>query len=157
MKIRKVDIVDIDVLVAISRQTFVETFGPVNDRKDTDLYLKQKMSKESLLTQLQLPTVVFYFIEKDNLVVGYMKCIDKLDYVLLQRIYIQKQYQANGFGAKLIDYLKLISTQAIRLSVWDQANKAIEFYKNHGFAIIGTEQFQLGCDYQTDYIMEYQS
>ena len=44
--------------------------------------------------------------------------------------------------------------QAIWLGVWERNDRAISFYEKWGFATVGTKEFVLGSDAQTDLVME---
>ena len=43
---------------------------------------------------------------------------------------------------------------AIWLGVWEENNKAIAFYKRHGFEVFGSHPFKLGGDLQRDLLMK---
>ena len=75
----------------------------------------------------------------------------------LERIYVSKEVQKNGFGSYLMEQTIAIAKQRkkkyIWLGVWAQNRKAISFYQKHGFSIIGTYEFVIGEDIQMDNIM----
>ena len=79
------------------------------------------------------------------------------DALELERIYVSKELQKNGFGSYLMEQTVAIAKQKgkryIWLGVWEKNRRAISFYRKHGFYIIGTHEFVIGEDIQTDYIM----
>jgi ribosomal protein S18 acetylase RimI-like enzyme len=42
----------------------------------------------------------------------------------------------------------------IWLDVWERNARAIAFYQKWGFAVVGTQTFQLGSDLQNDLLMQ---
>ena len=71
--IRRVDQKDLKTLQALSRRTFVETFGSVNTSQDMATYLQRAFAQEQLLQELLTPGSEFYFALIEDEIVGYLK------------------------------------------------------------------------------------
>ena len=75
----------------------------------------------------------------------------------IERIYVEKEFQGYGLGGKLIKKAAEIGRekekQYIWLGVWEKNEKAILFYKKHGFYKIDAHSFWVGSDKQIDDIM----
>ncbi len=105
MKLVKVLDNDIDYLVTISQETFIDTFLNEENKDNINKYLKEKMSRKSLINQINSKNTDFYFIYVNNNIIGYLKLINKDQHLLLQRVYIKKQMQAKGYGSEAIDLI----------------------------------------------------
>ena len=66
MKIRKINIDDLETLRDLSIQTFKETFEEVNTEEDMQKYLDENLSIEKLKSELENPNSEFYFAENEN-------------------------------------------------------------------------------------------
>lgn len=73
MKIRKINIDDLETLRNLSIQTFKETFEEVNTEEDMQKYLDENLSIEKLKTELENVNSEFYFAENNNEILGYLK------------------------------------------------------------------------------------
>lgn len=78
--------------------------------------------------------------------------------VELSRLYVAKAYHNQKVGAALmqfaIDFTLDHQAQKLILGVWENNQKAINFYHNWGFVKSGILQFKLGKDVQQDWLME---
>ena len=61
IRIRKVNTSGLDELVKISRQTFYDTFLPVNSEENMKKYLEESLSDEKLQSELNNDNSAFYF------------------------------------------------------------------------------------------------
>ena len=63
-----------------------------------------------------------------------------------------------GVGKKLMQTCHDIARQKgkkiLWLGVWKENHRAIDFYKSWGFEIFGDQEFILGDDVQTDWLMK---
>lgn len=73
VSIQKITINEVDLLQAISRLTFCETFAAVNTEENMSRYLENNLSLERLREELSNPYSEFYFATLENEVIGYLK------------------------------------------------------------------------------------
>ena len=77
--------------------------------------------------------------------------------VEIERIYVLKEFQRKKLGQqmleKVIELAKNLKAKYIWLGVWEKNIKAIRFYERNGFERIGEQDFMLGLEKQTDYLM----
>ena len=156
---------DLDKLVEISRKTFVDAFEKDNDPEDFESYIDMAFNKSNIERQLQNPDSAFYFVFKDEILVGYFKLnensaqtdIKAKECIELERIYVLEEFQGNGIGVQVLrETLKLAAQeqkQFIWLGVWQRNMDAIRFYEKHGFVKFGTHPYFIGKDKQTDWLM----
>lgn len=93
-------------LVAISRTTFIDAFEKDNDPEDFKAYLSFAFGEKKLLRELKNSDTTFYFVYKDDHLVGYLKLnenhaqtdIKSEDGIELERIYVLKDLQGQNIG-----------------------------------------------------------
>ena len=165
LKYRKCDLNDLEMLTAISRETFVKAYEMDNDPDDFKTYVDFAFDLNQIKIELENPNSEFYFIYWEKLVVGYLKLNEKdaqresygSDSLELARIYILKNFQGQDIGReslfKIIELAKNKSKSWIWLSVWQLNPNAVRFYERHGFKKFDTHAFIIGNDRQIDWLM----
>lgn len=166
MKIRKLNIDDLETLRNLSIQTFKETFEEVNTEEDMQKYLDENLSIKKLKTELENPNSEFYFAENNDEILGYLKLnfkdaqTEKLaeNHFEIERIYVLKAFLGQKIGQILFDKAIEIGREKnleyVWLGVWEENHRAIRFYEKNGFEIFGKHDFVLGEDVQTDLLMK---
>ena len=166
MKIRKINIDDLETLRYLSIQTFKETFEEVNTEEDMQKYLDENLSIEKLKSELENPNSEFYFAENNDEILGYLKLnfkdaqTEKVEenYFEIERIYVLKAFLGQKIGQILFDKAIEIGREKnleyVWLGVWEENHRAIRFYGKNGFEIFGKHDFVLGEDVQTDLLMK---
>jgi len=160
---------DWTLLQKISIQTFTNTYQNKNDPKNFHRHIITAFNESQLKNELTHPHCEFYFLKKENKVVGYLK-INEFDaqtesmpneYLEIERIYVLKAFHKKGFGKKLMDFAKEKAIQKqkkkIWLGVWEKNPEAIGFYTKMGFEKTGTHIFKVGDEEQLDYVMEMET
>lgn len=166
MKIRKINIDNLEALRNLSIQTFKETFEEVNTEEDMQKYLDENLSIEKLKTELENPNSEFYFAENNDEILGYLKLnfkdaqTEKLEenHFEIERIYVLKAFLGQKIGQILFDKAIEIGREKnleyVWLGVWEENHRAIRFYEKNDFEIFGKHDFVLGKDVQTDLLMK---
>lgn len=162
--IRKCNLNDLEHLLAISYQTFHETFSAQNSAENMKAYSDEAYTKENFAAELKNPHSQFFYIFYNDECAGFLK-LNILtaqsepmgdDALEVERIYILNKYQGLGLGKALLNLAheeaKRLDKKSIWLGVWEFNNKAISFYKKKGFKKVGSHSFFMGDDEQTDYI-----
>lgn len=163
--ILKAEIKDLNKLQDIARRTFFEAFSDQNTEEDMQVYLKNNLSQETLLGEMNNSKSEFYLAIHFNEAIGYLKVniskgptnhtIEKA--LEIERIYVLKEYYGLQVGQALLNKALDIATktnaQYIWLGVWEKNPRAIQFYLKNGFIEFGKQIFKLGKDEQTDLLM----
>ena len=155
-----------DVLQAIGKQTFQETFGPHNTEENMIRYVGESFSAQRLAAEVGDPGSEFYFAILNGQVIGYMKLnsgasqteIQGSDGIEIERIYVLKEYHGKQVGQLLFEWAMDIAGDRqhdyVWLGVWEHNLRAIRFYEKNGFAPFDKHVFRLGEDVQTDIMMK---
>ncbi len=165
VQFRPSTIEDLSELCSFSRDVFFESFKDSCSPEDMNKFLDNRYRIDRIRSELLDPDSSFFFLHVDGTLAGYIKInegpaqtdIHDADAFELERIYVSKEVQENGFGSYLMEQTVEIAKQKKKkyfwLGVWEQNRKAISFYQKHGFYIIGKHEFVIGEDIQTDNIM----
>jgi ribosomal protein S18 acetylase RimI-like enzyme len=159
------------LLAQLGAQTFSETFGKDNTPQDLAEYLRRNFLPELQSTELAQPGSVFLILEMDGAPAGYARLRDlatdpclaesknfnRLHPMELVRIYLLQAWTGHRLGDVLmqacLEHARAQGVEVLWLGVWERNERAIAFYKRWGFEKVGTHNFQLGQDLQTDYVL----
>ncbi|MDU5337217.1 N-acetyltransferase [Enterococcus sp.] len=163
--IRRCDLNDLVELQKISIETFRDTFATKNDPTDLETYLREAYALDKLESELTNPDSRFFFIYQGYQLAGYLKLntnkaqteISGKNGVEIERIYIRKAFKRRGLGRQLLDFAFNLAVREKRehiwLGVWEENQNALQFYQSFGFKQVGSHDFYVGTDKQTDLIM----
>lgn len=166
ISIKRAELLDIEKLQKIGRQTFFETFSESNSEENMQKYLNEGFSIEKLTTELTDTNAEFYFAVFDAEVIGYLKLnfgesqteLKDNKALEIERIYVSKEFHGKSVGQllydKAIEVAKQKNADYIWLGVWEENPRAISFYKKNGFVEFDKHIFKLGDDEQIDIMMK---
>ena len=164
-RIRTCDLSDLDALQNIARQTYDDTFRSLNEPANMDAYLASAFSRKRLQAELKNAHSSFFFLVSNVDTAGYLKLNEAAaqtdlhdpSSLEMERVYVRREFQGLGLGKMLIDKALETARQRGRrfvwLGVWEKNANAIAFYEKMGFRTIGTHDFFMGSERQTDLIM----
>lgn len=158
---------DAESVAAIGRETFYETWRPVNTEEDMQAYMAEAFHPEKIRKDISdASTNTFLMAFDDTKLVGYAKLRRDRSYpelenqpsLEIERIYVLKTYQDKKAGKALMDEAIRIGHEEKMYYLWLGVNidneKAIRFYKKYDFTIFGEKSFQLGNAVDSDYLMK---
>ena len=151
---------DASALAAMGRRCFVETFGAHFPPDDLAVHLERKFRPQALAAEYLDPALRIRMAEADGEVAAYLK-LAPMDLPVphepgaleVKQLYVLEAWQGAGVAAALMDWAaeagRTAGAPALYLCVWEKGDRAIAFYRKHGFEIVGTAPFRLGTvDYQ---------
>ncbi len=156
----------LDSLVKISRETFINAFEKENDPVDFKNYMDSAFSRDNIKAQLLNANSTFYFSYYNNVHVGYFKLNVKdaqneqfeKPSMELERIYVLENFQGKQIGKQiLLKIIKIAQEKKVSflwLGVWQKNTAAIRFYERYGFKKFGEHPYYLGNDKQTDLLLK---
>ena len=156
LSIRPAEERDADLLADLAARTFSDAYSRTLSAEDLDDYLSKALSPEQMLEDITDPDVVLFLGLISNTLCAYIKlqptsvreCICGANPIELLRLYVLPDWKDRGIGTALMDVgLKAARDKAYKscwLKVWDENTKAIDFYTNKGFAIVGNEPYPVG-------------
>jgi diamine N-acetyltransferase len=156
---------DFELLATLGRRAFYEAFGSHNDEQDMQAYLDLAFKPDTIRKQLEDPDVIYFIASYQNDPVGYAKLkrnssppqLQEKKCMQLERIYALQAYIGKKIGKALMEQCiqtaKGGNMEFIWLGVWQENERAIDFYKKWGFEIIGIKQFIIGKEVNDDFVM----
>lgn len=166
VKIVQVSEKDMPELIAISRETFADTFGKDNSPEDMAKFLDENYNEDKLGGEMATPGSFFYFLKVDGEVAGYLKLdVDDAQNedvdpngLEVERIYLRKSFQHRGLGKKLFEFAEEKGREwgksVLWLGVWEHNENAKNFYASRGLTRFSEHVFVLGDDRQTDFLLK---
>jgi ribosomal protein S18 acetylase RimI-like enzyme len=157
---------DLDKLISISRETFIDAFEKQNNPDDFKAYMKNAFSREQISRELSNPQMSFYLVYSEDELIGYFKLneneaqgdIKDNNAIELERIYVKSPFQRNKIGEFMLNHIKGIAISKNKsylwLGVWKKNNTAIRFYEKNGFIKFGEHPYYIGSDKQMDWLMK---
>jgi ribosomal protein S18 acetylase RimI-like enzyme len=157
---------DLDKLISISRETFIDAFEKQNNPDDFKAYMKNAFSREQISRELSHPQMSFYLVYSEDEPIGYFKLneneaqgdIKDNNAIELERIYVKSPFQRNKIGEFMLNHIKGIAISKNKsylwLGVWKKNNTAIRFYEKNGFIKFGEHPYYIGSDKQMDWLMK---
>ena len=157
---------DAALLAELGARTFRETFEQHSSGPDLEAFLAATYDPAIQRAELADPARPARILEVDGVPVGFLQL--RLGHrepgvpgerpVELQRIYLLRTAQGGGRGAALmaeaVEMARAWGADVLWLGVWEKNENAIAFYKRMGFSQMGTHEFFMGSERQTDLIMK---
>jgi diamine N-acetyltransferase len=157
LQIRKASIEDAPLISLLARITFTETFGfCFRDNQDLLNYFDKTFPVSKISSGIAKENNVFWIAFWDDLPIGYakLKKKSKSDFIhsdnvsQLQKIYVLKDFISRKIGYQLLleifEEVKKLNASFLWLSVWDNNERAISFYRKSGFVETGKHTFDIG-------------
>lgn len=164
--IREATVEDAWLIADISHQTFYETFASYNTKEDMEKFLNQQFTKGKLVLEVGARANVFLLAYNDDKVAGYVKIRDERaplslgnnNALEIARLYAMREMIGKGVGSMLmqacIEIAKEKKKDYLWLGVWENNQRAIDFYTKWGFEKFDETDFLLGDDLQKDWLMK---
>ncbi len=176
-RLRRAVVADAAALAALAAETFTETFAADNRPEDLAAHLAASYGVAQQTAELQDPGVITLVAEQDGALVGFAQ-IRHADApvsvtaaasttrsathpaavpVELQRLYLRRVAHGTGLGAALMHGAReaavALGGTHLWLGVWERNPRAIAFYMKSGFVRVGSHDFFVGDDRQTDWLL----
>jgi ribosomal protein S18 acetylase RimI-like enzyme len=156
---------DLKELRVFASKAFIDSFAALNTPENIKKYVNTAFSMARMRQELADKDTSFYLLLADGELAGYLKLnesgaqtdIRDPQSLEVERIYVSKRHIGKGLGKALMDRAlgeaRLRGKAYLWLGVWEKNERAIRFYMKHGFYAVGTHEFLLGDDPQTDIIL----
>jgi ribosomal protein S18 acetylase RimI-like enzyme len=165
LSIRRASLSDAGLIAELGRRTFAASFATNNSETDMGQYLATNFSTDRIQEQLSDPRSTFLLAYKGENIAGYVmihtgetpEAVSGPKPTELVRIYVETGFIGQGYGSALMSACLVEANrggyETIWLGVWERNQRAIRFYEKWGFDKVGTKEFMLGRDLQTDFIL----
>ncbi len=149
----------LEIVKSLAYTIWPDAYGAILSEAQLE-YMLDLIYAIPALEQQQQSGQQFVLAEDDGIYYGFASF--QINYkegkTKLHKIYVLPQTQGKGVGKSLLHYVEVAVDQnqnSVLLLNVNRFNKAIDFYKKHGFEVIGEEDIAIGDGYlMEDYIME---
>ncbi len=164
-RLRRATAADSELLAALGRETFADSFGADNTPADMAAYLAGAFGPAIQGAELAVPGSWFLILEADAEPVGYARVrrvtppeeVPGRRPMEIVRFYARKPWIGKGVGSRLMQCCLQEAADegcdSVWLAVWEENARAIAFYERWGFRRVGVKDFLLGADLQHDLVM----
>jgi hypothetical protein len=147
-------------LSAFARNSFVAAFGAQNTAEDMASFVAAAYSPDIQRKEIEDPRRQVFIAWRDGQIAGYAMtrdiepepCVSDRNALELQRLY------GVGVGAPLmarcLAHALWLGRRTTWLGVWERNERATKFYARYGFIDVGSHDFVVGQDVQTDRIVQ---
>jgi ribosomal protein S18 acetylase RimI-like enzyme len=155
---------DAAALAEFAARTFAETFGPDNRPDDMAMFLASTFTVEHQAREIADPAWVTLLVEIEGTLAGYAQVrrsqppqfVTGPSPIELYRFYVDTAWQGRGVAQRLMAEVRATAAElggrTLWLGVWEHNPRAQAFYAKCGFRDVGSHEFVLGTDTQTDRI-----
>jgi diamine N-acetyltransferase len=155
---------DASALAELAARTFAETFAADNNPEDLSAHLRTYYGVAQQSAELADPDVISLLAYWNQELVGFAQvrrksapsCVVEESPIELHRFYVTRSAQGRGVAAPLMLEARAAAEELggrhLWLGVWERNPRAIAFYVKSGFAKVGSHEFIVGSDRQTDWV-----
>jgi GNAT superfamily N-acetyltransferase len=151
---------DISILLPLLRTIWYEVFPPIIGMEQTEYMLEHYQSFNDIQHEIE-NNAKYYFINMDNLNIGYLAYEIKDEYLFISKIYLINNERGKGISSFVFKWFEeqaiLAGRNKMHLHVNRNNTQAINVYKHKGFSIIKEAVTKIGNNFvMDDYFMEKQ-
>lgn len=169
MDLRPATSADVPELAAVGRATFTDAFGHLYSAEDLESFLSQWRSPARIAANIADPATRVTVVEDGGAIVGYCTTVYGKGFderpeprpanpAYLAQLYCTQATTGRGFGAALMENTiaeaRRRGCDAIQLSVFSGNHGAQKFYERYGFAKVADIHFQVGEQFDEEYLFE---
>ncbi|KAI9273602.1 acyl-CoA N-acyltransferase [Sporodiniella umbellata] len=155
------------LLTKLGKKLFGETFSKDNTNENMSSYLDETYNIEKQIQELNDPGwITLMVMNEEGEPIAFSQIVETEEVydfipdkqaIELKRIYVDKRYIGKGVGKMLLlqvlEEVRRKKKETLWLGVWENNHHALEFYKKHGFEVVGDHVFQLGEQKDRDLVM----
>lgn len=160
IEINQLSTEDVFIVNHLAKEIWPDTFKDILTPEQITYMLDWMYNIQTLQEQVQTGHL-YYLIKSEGRALGFMGLepnYPDAGYLRMHKIYVHPEAQGKGLGRAMVNHAIDLSFDldltSIHLNV-NRFNKAVDFYKNIGFNVIGEEDIDIGKGYlMEDFIME---
>jgi ribosomal protein S18 acetylase RimI-like enzyme len=160
---RRATIGDAPALATFAAHVFIETFGDENEPDDLREHVESTYGVAQQSEELHDADTATWLVERDEgTLIGYAQicrkrvppCVTGQQPVEIYRFYVDRSAHGTGVAQSLMAtafaQARAWDADVVWLGVWEHNPRAMAFYRKFGFADVGSLDFYVGPDRQTD-------
>lgn len=165
VEVRRGVVGDAASLAEFAARSFADAFAADNDPQDLQAHLTASFGVPQQTRELNDPSVITLLAYAAGTLIGYAQVrakqppvpVSPANPVEVHRFYVDRSAHGRGVAQRLMsaafDAARSLRGEHVWLSVWERNPRAIAFYGKCGFVDIGSTDFYVGPDRQTDRVL----
>ena len=159
--IRKANSGDCLNLAALSLQVWLHTYANEGIRDKISQYVLSTFTEYHFRQLLIKSNIEIWLYIKNDHLVGFIAIDldatfkDSVNGFEIMTLYVSVHFQGQGIGRKLLQYVNAEHGSNYWLSTWVKNYKAISFYHDLGFEVIGELSFELEGELHSNPVLAY--
>lgn len=163
LRFRRATIDDAAMLAGFAARVFIETFGDANRPDDLREHVESAYGIAQQSNEIRDGDTATWLVQSgDGTLIGYAQlcrkrvpaCVSGANPIEIYRFYVDRVAQGTGVAhalmAKAFAQAREWGGDVVWLGVWEHNPRAMAFYRKLGFADVGSIEFFVGPDRQTD-------
>lgn len=151
-------------LAELAARTFAETFAANNSPEDLHAHLRSSYGVAQQSAEIADPDVLTLLAYRNEELIGFAQvrrkpapnCVVAEHPIELHRFYLARSAQGSGAATPLMIAARAAARELggrhLWLGVWERNPRAVAFYVKSGFTKVGSHDFIVGTDRQTDWV-----
>ncbi|MCJ7466901.1 MAG: GNAT family N-acetyltransferase [Maribacter sp.] len=146
IRIESVSASSCDMYIEVGRTSYAQHYNHLWQQGDPSVYLEKNFARKALLREIADSNALFFIVYDGPIAVGILKIQKNANLgpyradeaMLLDKIYILKQYSGKGIGIKVLDFAVEFGKTHNKKLIWLEAMQkgpALQFYFKNGFKI----------------------
>jgi diamine N-acetyltransferase len=165
VQIRRGVLEDAAALAELAARTFADAFATDNTPEDLQAHLESSYGLAQQSRELCDPNEITLLAFVADRLIAFAQvrrkvppaCVTQPQAIEVHRFYVDRVAHGKGVAQALMVAVKSVAkefeAQHLWLSAWERNPRAVAFYGKVGFEIVGSADFVVGSDVQTDHIM----
>lgn len=150
-QIREATPSDVPLLVTIGQCVWINTYATQGVRESISRYVLSEFTVGKFESLIDTQKV--YVIEIGAHIIGYGVVSNSVPYEL-ETLYMLPALQRKGYGKALLGFMQS-KYATLKLSCWEENQKAIEFYLRCGFIEVGESYFEMEGERHRNIVLMY--
>ena len=143
---------EIERLSAFASEINQDYYEPIIGPKQVAYHLEKFLSVEAMKNQLN-DGYEYFVLENEGVLLGFFAFFPRKDVLYLSKFYTHKDYRGQGYGRRMLEFIKEQAKQkgfsSIELNV-NRFNPTTAIYEHFGFRKIRAEQIDIGAGFIMD-------
>jgi ribosomal protein S18 acetylase RimI-like enzyme len=164
-QIRRAAPADAAPLAELAARIFIETFSEGTAPDDMAAHLAKSYGVRQQSDEIADPGMITLVVETDGVLAAYAQvrripppdCVTGEAPAEIARFYVDRAWQGRGLAQRLMaasrEAARELGGRSLWLGVWEKNHRAIAFYEKCGFRDVGSHDYWVGSDRQTDRVM----
>lgn len=135
MKIRSYAASDLDAVFAVINEAALAYKDVIPPDRWHEPYMPRAELDEEIADRVE-----FWLADEEQLIAGVMGIQDRGDVALIRHAYVRTDWQYQGVGTALLEYVLALSEKPMLIGTWAAATWAVDFYQRNGFSTVSCDE-----------------